>query len=130
MARLNFCFLRLYRNQKYSMADTSNKEISLERKLKPRAKRQSIKIDMTPMVDLAFLLLTFFILTTTLAQQKSIDLILPSEGESDPVNNAITVILSDKNKLFYYIGELHDTTTLKETNFKEIKLWLRNIMLF
>jgi biopolymer transport protein ExbD len=91
---------------------------------KVRAKKQSTRIDMTPMVDLAFLLLTFFILTTTLAEQKSLDIILPSnEKVEDPpkINNAVTVILSKQDKIFYYEGELKTETKLIESNFKDIE---------
>lgn len=95
-----------------------------KKKGKVRAKKQSTKIDMTPMVDLAFLLLTFFILTTTLAEQKTLDIILPSnEKVEDPpkINNAITVILSGDDKIFYYEGELKTETKLIESNFKDIR---------
>lgn len=93
---------------------------------KVRAKKQSTRIDMTPMVDLAFLLLTFFILTTTLAEQKTLDLIMPSEAEPEnedqgKVNNAITIILSGNDKVYYYEDELKTETVLNETNFKDIR---------
>jgi len=94
------------------------------KKSKVRAKKQSTRIDMTPMVDLAFLLLTFFILTTTLAEQKTLDIILPSnEKVEDPpkINNAVTVILSNQDRLFYYEGELKTETKLIESNYKGIE---------
>lgn len=97
-----------------------------QKKGKVRAKKQSTKIDMTPMVDLAFLLLTFFILTTTLAEQKTLDLIMPSDEKPEnedqgKVNNAITIILSGQDKVFYYEDELKTETVLNETTFKGVR---------
>lgn len=92
---------------------------------KARAKKHSTKIDMTPMVDLAFLLLTFFILTTTLAEQRSLDIMLPAKTkdstEQQKVNNAITVILSEDDRIFYYEDELKTSTVMTETDFKGIR---------
>jgi biopolymer transport protein ExbD len=83
---------------------------------------------MTPMVDLAFLLLTFFILTTSLAEQKTLDLVMPSDkpGPVKPVNNAITYILSKNDRVFYYENELKAETVLKETHIKAIRQQLKN----
>jgi hypothetical protein len=46
---------------------------------KKKAKKGSARIDMTPMVDLAFLLLTFFVLAATLAKPKAMEIIYPKE---------------------------------------------------
>lgn len=78
---------------------------------KKRAKKSSTRIDMTPMVDLAFLLLTFFILTSTFSKPKTMEINFPAD-EKDPskqqkVNNALTFILTDDNKVFYYEGEFY-----------------------
>ncbi|MCE3226269.1 MAG: hypothetical protein K0S32_820 [Bacteroidetes bacterium] len=78
---------------------------------KKRAKKQSTRIDMTPMVDLAFLLLTFFVLTATFSKPKSMELTLPAKPdnpeEQPPIKNGITLILSDKDKIFYYEKEFN-----------------------
>ncbi len=73
-------------------------------------KKQSTKIDMTPMVDLAFLLLTFFMLTTTFAKPNVMQISMPvppkDEKEQPPLkeSNALTVILGPDDKVFYYDG--------------------------
>jgi biopolymer transport protein ExbD len=74
---------------------------------KIRSNKSSTKIDMTPMVDLAFLLLTFFILTTTFNKPKVMELTMPEDGDiTQPVNgkNVLNLILSENNKIFWYIG--------------------------
>lgn len=73
---------------------------------KIRSNKSSTKIDMTPMVDLAFLLLTFFILTTTFNKPKAMELTMPDPYADQPVNtrNVLNLILSENNKIFWYIG--------------------------
>lgn len=94
---------------------------------KKRAKKMSTKIDMTPMVDLAFLLLTFFILTTTLAEQKTFDITMPvKQDEKDTttmkVNNAATLILTGNDEVVYYFDEFKGAQTVVEkANFKEMR---------
>lgn len=94
---------------------------------KKRAKSAPARIDMTPMVDLGFLLLTFFVLTSTFAKPKVMSLTYPAKedkpGEPPVVNNAITFLLS-KDKIFYYEGKFRlvpgdgkPATELSETTF-------------
>ena len=77
---------------------------------KVRVKKASTKIDMTPMVDLAFLLLTFFILTTTLNKPQTMELTLPEDPKPEDklpeVNEkkVVTVILGPENKIYWYHG--------------------------
>jgi biopolymer transport protein ExbD len=68
--------------------------------------RHNLKVDMTPMVDLGFLLITFFVITTELARPTVMDLYMPKDGPPIPLgrSNALTVLLSD-NKIYYYNGE-------------------------
>jgi biopolymer transport protein ExbD len=80
---------------------------------KKRAKKMSTKIDMTPMVDLAFLLLTFFMLTTTFSKPTVMEVAMPVKPKpEDPeppaikASNALTLLLGKDNKLYYYDGLL------------------------
>jgi biopolymer transport protein ExbD len=88
---------------------------------KKRAKKNSTHIDMTPMVDLAFLLLTFFMLTTTFGKPKTMEINMPVKPDTpeneQKVNNAITLLLSGDNKAYWYYGELKPDTKLTLTNF-------------
>lgn len=81
---------------------------------KVRSKKQNSKVDLTAMVDLAFLLITFFMLTTTLSKPQSMNLGLPDKDE-DPTKNkdvkvdenrTMTILLGDNNKLVRYVGLL------------------------
>ncbi|HLZ16567.1 MAG TPA: biopolymer transporter ExbD [Cyclobacteriaceae bacterium] len=72
-----------------------------------RSKKRSTHIDMTPMVDLAFLLLTFFILTTTFSKLNFLDIIMPEKtGEQTPVSakRVLTLILDEGDKLYWQTG--------------------------
>ncbi|HHG84889.1 MAG TPA: biopolymer transporter ExbD [Bacteroidetes bacterium] len=77
----------------------------------PKQKKKSTKIDMTAMVDVAFLLLTFFILTTTLATPQAMELNKPPKTD-DPIDNqkpvkeskVLTLILGEEDKIHYYVG--------------------------
>lgn len=87
---------------------------------KVRAKKSSTHIDMTPMVDLAFLLLTFFMLTTTFSKPKAMELVMPvkpTDSTTMVVKHAITLLLGDKNRIFWYYGELKPETQLEETDY-------------
>jgi biopolymer transport protein ExbD len=79
-----------------------------------------IKLDMTPMVDLAFLLLTFFILATTLALPRTMEIVYPKEGKPTdiPSQLANTLLLGDSlNQVYYYPGKFKsDSTQLKKVS--------------
>jgi biopolymer transport protein ExbD len=74
---------------------------------KVRTTKRSTKIDMTPMVDLAFLLLTFFILTTTFLKPHALDLPMPDDsGPQSPISgkNILNVVLAENNKIYWWDG--------------------------
>lgn len=93
------------------MADMGEGGGGHEKGGKKRAKKGSTRVDMTPLVDLAFLLLTFFVLTSTFSVPKVMTLNYPAKPKpGDPpgkkFNNGMTFLLSE-NKIYYYKGEFY-----------------------
>jgi len=77
---------------------------------KVRSKKASTRVDLTAMVDLAFLLITFFMFTTTLSKPKAMDLAVPDNSVKTnqlPVaaTRTMTILLGSHNKVEWYMGE-------------------------
>ena len=93
-----------------------------------KGKKLSTRVDLTPMVDLGFLLITFFIFTTTMSQPTALKLFLPKDTDKPEEQNkvkasgALTIMLGKGNGVYYYEGELlPDGSNFKMSNFKEIR---------
>jgi biopolymer transport protein ExbD len=93
-----------------------------------KAKKMSTRVDLTPMVDLGFLLITFFIFTTTMSQPTAMKLNLPKdtdnpEDQTKAKESAVlTLLLGKDNNVFYYEGQLDPAgANFKTSNFKEIR---------
>jgi len=93
-----------------------------------KGKKLSTRVDLTPMVDLGFLLITFFIFTTTMSQPTAMKLFLPKDTEKPEDQNkikasgALTLMLGKNDVVYYYEGELApDASNFKSTSFKEVR---------
>lgn len=106
------------------MAEVEQKERG--GKKKPGAKKVSTRIDFTPMVDMIMLLITFFMLATSLNKPQTMEISMPtkdkvSEEEQTKIqeSRAITILLGKNDKVYYYTGQpnYEDYTSLKRTNY-------------
>ncbi len=79
---------------------------------KKKKKRIAVRIDMTPMVDVAFLLLTFFMLTTSMSKPQTMEINLPpAETKADVAeSNLLTLRISADFRIFWNIGTEKPTT--------------------
>lgn len=69
-------------------------------------KKMPVRVDLTAMVDLAFLLITFFMLATSLSKPRSMPLAMPADGPDGlvPESRSMTVCLGKNNQVLYYLG--------------------------
>ncbi len=93
-----------------------------------KAKKLSTSVDMTPMVDLGFLLITFFIFTTTMSSPTTMDLFMPKDTDKDEEQNkakesgSLSLLLGKDNVIYYYEGQLlPDGSNFLTTTFKGIR---------
>jgi len=95
-----------------------------------KAKKLSTRVDMTPMVDLGFLLITFFVFTATMSSPTTLDLNMPKDikkqDEQTEVkeSSVLTIMLGKGDQVYYYEGKLVVDATgnnFKQTTFKGIR---------
>lgn len=88
------------------------------------SKKSNPRIDLTPMVDLGFLLITFFVFTANLNKPNTMDIFMPHEGGTPteiPHHTAMTIFLGKEHQLFYltsYDAMQNDFDKLTRTNFR------------
>ncbi|WP_312899895.1 biopolymer transporter ExbD [Chryseobacterium taichungense] len=106
--------------------------IAQEKQGGSKQRKKMIRVDMTPMVDLGFLLITFFMFTTNFTKPNVMDLGLPAKDPNHTpkppididINNQVTFILGKDNRVFYHQKTKEDLnkSNLKETDFSGINI--------
>lgn len=90
-----------------------------------KMKKKSVAVDLTPMVDLGFLLITFFMFSITMEQSSSMNLNMPKDTEDQKQDTkvkesgSLTLMLGKGNVIYYYYGS--DPTTMETTNYKDVR---------
>ena len=104
------------------MAEISSDSGSHKKGGKKRSKKLPSRVDMTPMVDLGFLLITFFMLATSMIKPQTMEIAMPSNKKVDEAqqtvakaSQAVTLILGKNNAVFYYFGKTEGAKVLKTT---------------
>jgi biopolymer transport protein ExbD len=90
---------------------------------KNKRSRTSTKIDMTPMVDLAFLLITFFMLTTTFNKPQTMEINMPDKDDNQttqfvPESRTITFILGKNDQVYWYMGDNTPDADVKQVDMR------------
>jgi biopolymer transport protein ExbD len=93
-----------------------------------KAKKLSTRIDMTPMVDLGFLLITFFIFTATMSTPTTMRLIMPKDEKNEEQQTevkesaALTILMGKNNQVYYYEGQMKsDGSNFSSSTYKDIR---------
>jgi biopolymer transport protein ExbD len=88
------------------VGDAGPKGHGKKKKKHKKMRRIGIRIDMTPMVDVAFLLLTFFIMTTTMNRPQTMEINLPPSNTNVEVaeSNLLTLLIKEDGSVYYNIG--------------------------
>jgi biopolymer transport protein ExbD len=113
-----------------SSIDTSSESSHKKGPGVKKAKKLSTRVDMTPMVDLGFLLITFFIFTTTMSSPTTLDLNMPKDikDKKDQTeakeSGVLSIMLGKGDQVYYYEGKLEvaaGVNNFKQTTFKGIR---------
>jgi biopolymer transport protein ExbD len=102
------------------MAELTTTTTATKDKAGKRLHKKSTRVDLTPMVDLGFLLITFFVFTSVLSKPKVMDIVSPIDSDmtTDICESCVlTAMLTKGDKIIYYEGMPENNPVLKETSF-------------
>jgi len=89
-----------------------------------RSSRKHIQVDLTPMVDLGFLLITFFILSTTLSQATATDLVMPKDSNDNTLlkeSDVLTLMPVRNDRVDYFEGRNESAGVIKHCDYDELR---------
>ena len=104
-------------------------ENTLVRKKNSHIVRRRMHLDLTPMVDLGFLLITFFMLSTTLSQPNAEDLVMPKDSDIKTLlkeSAVLTLMPVRNNRIDYYEGESYSSADVKHCAYAELRSVIQN----
>lgn len=107
-----------------AMAEIQSNNANKKQRWFSKSKKLSTRVDLTPMVDLGFLLITFFIFTTSLAKPTVMKLTMPDDTPTaEPLEaseeKTLTLVVAKNNRLFYYPGIFKER--MKEIDLKRLR---------
>ena len=110
----------------------------MAKEVKSKQKKMNVRVDFTPMVDMLMLLITFFMLCTTLSKPSTMELTMPSKDVNQPdvkkneakESHSITIFIGDGDKMFYGEGkpELNNPSWLKPADWTSGKTGIRYVL--
>ncbi len=110
----------------------------MAKEVKSKQKKMNVRVDFTPMVDMLMLLITFFMLCTTLSKPSTMELTMPSKDVNQPdvkkneakKSHSITIFIGDGDKMFYGEGmpELNNPNWLKPADWTSGKTGIRYVL--
>ncbi|MBD8347989.1 ExbD/TolR family protein [Dysgonomonas sp. HGC4] len=117
------------------MAEMNTNSDNGGKKKKAQPAKKNLRVDFTPMVDMNMLLITFFMLCTTLSAPQVMDIVMPTKATVDgndnetPESKTVTLLLSENDQVFYYWGKpkYDNPAFLEKTDLSENGL--RNVLL-
>lgn len=122
------CEIPILSGKRLFMAELN---IPIQEKAKCRAARiKALLMDMTPMVDLGFLLITFFIFNSVVSKPSAMQLVLPADGPSAPFaeTRTLTILLAQNGEAVCYEGFAHEPSGIHKINLFNDQAALRNII--
>lgn len=105
------------------MAEINNPVSRKKKSLAPSLKKKLLKVDLTPMVDLGFLLITFFMFATVLAEPRAMKLVMPKDDVDTPITAALEkglILILDKNNTIYSYEAINPEQTFRINSFEHI----------
>ena len=106
------------------MANIQLQNNPIKNNSKSKQHKQSTRVDLTPMVDLGFLLITFFVFTSTMAKPTVMKVVMPFNNKvdhDDVCSSCVLTVLPAKNNVVFYYEGVFKGNNMQQTNFNGIR---------